>query len=52
VVAAEPTARKLTKEEKKARSGSNKGRRFKGLHDEIKACWSFAGGAGCYKGNE
>jgi tRNA-dihydrouridine synthase 3 len=52
VVAAETTARKLTKEEKKARSGSNKGRRFKGLHDEIKACWSFAGGAGCYKGNE
>ncbi len=45
-------AKKLTKEEKKARSGSNKSRRFKAIHDEINICWSFAGGMGCFKGDE
>jgi tRNA-dihydrouridine synthase 3 len=46
------SGKKMSKEEKKARSGSNKSRRFKALHDEINICWSYAGGMGCFKGDE
>lgn len=38
---------KLTKEEKKARQGSNKGRRFGKMRDDLELCWRVANGEGC-----
>ncbi|KAJ9091265.1 hypothetical protein QFC19_009175 [Naganishia cerealis] len=39
--------RKLTKEEKKARQGQNKGRRFKALKDEVQLCRDFMNTGEC-----
>ncbi len=39
--------RKLTKEEKKAQRGSNKGRRWAKVRDEVDLCWRFAGSGKC-----
>jgi tRNA-dihydrouridine synthase 3 len=39
--------RKLTKDEKKARQGQNKGRRFKALKDEVQLCRDFMNTGEC-----
>jgi tRNA-dihydrouridine synthase 3 len=39
--------RKLTKEEKRARQGQNKGRRFKALKDEVQLCRDFMNTGEC-----
>ncbi|KAN0139239.1 hypothetical protein V8E53_002740 [Lactarius tabidus] len=44
--------RKLSKEEKKAQRGSNKGRRWAKVRDEIELCWRFAGSGKCDFGSE
>ncbi|KAI0299405.1 zinc finger dihydrouridine synthase [Multifurca ochricompacta] len=44
--------RKLTKEEKKAQRGSNKGRRWAKMRDEVDLCWRFAGSGKCDFGSE
>jgi tRNA-dihydrouridine synthase 3 len=44
--------RKLTKEEKKAQRGSNKGRRWAKVRDEVELCWRFAGSGKCDFGSE
>jgi tRNA-dihydrouridine synthase 3 len=44
--------RKLTKEEKKAQRGSNKGRRWAKVRDEVDLCWRFAGSGKCDFGSE
>ncbi|KAI0273872.1 zinc finger dihydrouridine synthase [Russula aff. rugulosa BPL654] len=44
--------RKLTKEEKKAQRGSNKGRRWAKVRDEVELCWRFAGSGQCDFGSE
>ncbi|KAI0301274.1 hypothetical protein BC826DRAFT_988480 [Russula brevipes] len=44
--------RKLTKEEKKAQRGSNKGRRWAKMRDEVDLCWRFAGTGNCDFGSE
>ena len=38
---------KLSKEEKKARTGQNKGRRFRAVMDEIKMCKSWVAEGKC-----
>jgi tRNA-dihydrouridine synthase 3 len=38
---------KLSKEEKKARTGQNKGRRFKAMQDEVKVCKSWVQSGVC-----
>ncbi|KAG6849880.1 tRNA-dihydrouridine synthase 3 [Arthromyces matolae] len=47
-----PSRRKLTKEEKKAQRGANKGRRFGKVKDELDLCWRVANGATCEYGAE
>ncbi|KAJ7675536.1 hypothetical protein B0H17DRAFT_1080633 [Mycena rosella] len=42
-----PTRVKLTKAQKKAQSGSNKGRRFGKVHDELDLCFKVAAGSMC-----
>ncbi|KAH8990766.1 zinc finger dihydrouridine synthase [Lactarius akahatsu] len=44
--------RKLSKEEKKAQRGSNKGRRWAKMRDEVDLCWRFAGSGKCDFGSE
>ncbi|CAL1709528.1 unnamed protein product [Somion occarium] len=44
--------RKLTKEERKNRTGSNKGRRFQKIRDEVELCWKVANGKTCEFGAE
>ncbi|KAI9513479.1 zinc finger dihydrouridine synthase [Russula earlei] len=44
--------RKFTKEEKKAQRGSNKGRRWAKVRDEVELCWRFAGSGKCDFGSE
>ncbi|KAH8981918.1 zinc finger dihydrouridine synthase [Lactarius hatsudake] len=44
--------RKLSKEEKKAQRGSNKGRRWAKMRDEVELCWRFAGSGKCDFGSE
>ncbi len=44
--------RKLTKEEKKAQRGSNKGRRWAKVRDDVDLCWRFAGSGKCDFGSE
>jgi tRNA-dihydrouridine synthase 3 len=44
--------RKLAKEEKKAQRGSNKGKRWAKVRDEVDLCWRFAGSGKCDFGPE
>ena len=44
--------RKWTKEEKKMRQGSNKGRRFGKVRDELDLCWKIATSQTCEFGQE
>ena len=44
--------RKLTKQEKKARTGQNKGRKFRTLKDEIQVCFMVAKGQPCPFGQD
>jgi len=44
--------RKLAKEEKKAQRGSNKGRRWAKVRDEVDLCWRFASSGKCDFGSE
>jgi tRNA-dihydrouridine synthase 3 len=44
--------RKLSKDEKKAQRGSNKGRRWAKVRDEVELCWRFAGSGKCDFGSE
>lgn len=44
--------KKLSKAEKKAQRGQNKGRRFTKLRDELDLCWKIANGAVCEFGAE
>ena len=44
--------RKLSKEEKKAQRGSNKGRRWAKVRDDVDLCWRFAGSGKCDFGSE
>ncbi|KAH9064603.1 zinc finger dihydrouridine synthase, partial [Lactarius vividus] len=44
--------RKLSKEDKKAQRGSNKGRRWAKMRDEVDLCWRFAGSGECDFGSE
>ena len=44
--------RKWSKEEKKMRQGSNKGRRFGKVRDELELCWKVATGQTCEFGQE
>lgn len=43
---------KLSKEEKKARTGQNKGRRFKAMQDEVKVCKSWVQSGVCDFGDK
>ena len=43
---------KLSKEEKRAQRGSNKGRRWAKVRDEVDLCWRFAGSGKCDFGSE
>ncbi len=44
--------RKLTKEERKAQRGANKGRKFGKVRDELNLCWKVAAGNICEFGSE
>ena len=44
--------RKLAKEEKKAQRGSNKGRRWAKVRDEVDLCWRLASSGKCDFGSE
>lgn len=44
--------RKFTKEEKKQRSGANKGRRFGKVRDDLELCWKVAVGKTCEYGEQ
>ncbi|KIJ63693.1 hypothetical protein HYDPIDRAFT_92327 [Hydnomerulius pinastri MD-312] len=44
--------KKLSKEQKKAQRGANKGRRFGKVRDELELCWRVANGAMCEYGAE
>lgn len=44
--------KKLTKEQKKAQRGANKGRRFGKVRDELELCWRVANGTICERGSE
>jgi tRNA-dihydrouridine synthase 3 len=48
----EAERRRLTKDEKKAQRGSNKGRRWAKVRDEVDLCWRFAGSGECDFGSE
>ncbi|KAG7445828.1 zinc finger dihydrouridine synthase [Guyanagaster necrorhizus] len=47
-----PSRKKMSKEEKKAQRGQNKGRRFGKIRDEFDLCWKIANGAACEHGTE
>jgi tRNA-dihydrouridine synthase 3 len=47
-----PSRNKMTREEKKAQRGANKGRRFGKVRDELDLCWRVANGAVCERGAE
>ncbi|KAJ7451979.1 zinc finger dihydrouridine synthase [Mycena latifolia] len=47
-----PTRTKLTKAQKKAQSGMNKGRRFGKVHDELDLCFKIAAGEVCEFGDK
>jgi len=47
-----PSRRKLSKENKKLQRGSNKGRRFGKVRDELELCWRVAKGDTCEFGAE
>ncbi|KAF5384202.1 hypothetical protein D9615_003375 [Tricholomella constricta] len=47
-----PARRKMTKEQKKAQRGANKGRRFGKVRDELDLCWRVANGTNCEYGAE
>jgi tRNA-dihydrouridine synthase 3 len=42
----------MTKEEKKAQRGANKGRKFGKVRDELNLCWKVAVGSMCEFGSE
>ncbi|KAN0094919.1 hypothetical protein V8E55_003206 [Tylopilus felleus] len=44
--------KKLTRQEKKAHRGANKGRRFGKVRDELELCWRVANGTLCEHGSE
>ena len=44
--------KKLTKEQKKAQRGANKGRRFGKVRDELELCWRIANGTFCEHASE
>ncbi|KAG9313681.1 hypothetical protein JVU11DRAFT_6027 [Chiua virens] len=44
--------KKLTKQQKKAYRGANKGRRFGKVRDELELCWRIANGTVCEHGSE
>lgn len=45
-----PQRKRMTKEEKKATRGANKGRRFVKARDEIDLCWKIANDTECEHG--
>lgn len=45
-----PQRKRMTKEEKKATRGANKGRRFVKTRDEIDLCWKIANDTECEHG--
>ncbi|KAF8151441.1 zinc finger dihydrouridine synthase [Crassisporium funariophilum] len=47
-----PARGKLTKEQKKAQRGANKGRKFGKVRDELDLCWKIANGSICEFGEE
>ena len=47
-----PLRKKLSKEEKKAQRGANKGRKFGKVRDDLELCWRIAGGGICEFGDE
>ncbi|KDR71559.1 hypothetical protein GALMADRAFT_791101 [Galerina marginata CBS 339.88] len=47
-----PTRGKMTKEQKKARQGQNKARKFGKVRDELDLCWKIANGSTCEYGSE
>ena len=47
-----PSRNKLTKEEKKAKRGANKGRKFGKVRDDLELCWRIASGGICEFGEE
>ncbi|RDB17331.1 tRNA-dihydrouridine(47) synthase [NAD(P)(+)] [Hypsizygus marmoreus] len=47
-----PSRGKMTKEQKKAQRGANKGRRFGKVRDELDLCWRVANGTICEFGAE
>ena len=46
-----PTRKAMTKEQKKAARGANKGRRFGKVRDELELCWKIANGGECEFGD-
>ena len=44
--------RKIAKDEKKNKTGQNKGRRFQRVHDEQEICWKIACGLECPFGDK
>lgn len=44
--------KRLTKQQKKAHRGANKGRRFGKVRDELELCWRIANGTMCEHGSE
>ncbi|KAF8635621.1 hypothetical protein AX15_000260 [Amanita polypyramis BW_CC] len=44
--------KKLTKEQRKAQRGANKGRKFGKIRDELNLCWKVANGSICEFGSE
>lgn len=46
-----PMRKAMTKEQKKASRGANKGRRFGKVRDELELCWKIANGGGCEFGD-
>ena len=43
---------RLSKQEKKKRTGANKGRRYVKMRDEVELCWKLANGEACELGEE
>ena len=44
--------KKLTRQQKKAHRGANKGRRFGKVRDELELCWRVANGTLCEQGSQ
>lgn len=47
-----PSGGRMSKEQKRARQGANKGRKFGKVRDELDLCWRLANGATCEFGDE